>query len=195
VNNPNFIGVKAISYVGTTLLGLILGSHSKIYNLGHCYMFFEPYRNRGSIEKYFKKNACKICDIKEQQCELDILKQYCKIKHINNFNKYNKFNEFLTGYYFQTFQKNVNTRLKGNRRRNKLNEKDLDASFVLRWNWFLQSFESLLDDLPVELSQLGIEMIRPQLSHFKKLLDYERRKEGKSILSDDYLTQEGLTRF
>ena len=112
-----------------------------------------------------------------------------------NFLPNEKLDDFLSNYPFQTFQKNVHIRQKGNRRRKTLNQSDLDKTFELKWNIFLEMFEDMLDDLPSELSQLATEMIRPELSHFKRLLDYERRKEGKSRLRDSYLTQEGLAKF
>ena len=99
------------------------------------------------------------------------------------------------GQKIETFQKNVHIRQKGNRRRKTLNQSDLDKTFELKWGIFLEMFEDMLDDLPSELSQLATEMIRPELSHFKRLLDYERGKEGKSRLRDSYLTQEGLAKF
>ena len=40
------IGIEAISYVGTTLLSMILGSHLRCHSVGHCYVFFEPYRQK-----------------------------------------------------------------------------------------------------------------------------------------------------
>ena len=56
---------------------------------------------------------------------------------------YKKFNKFLTSWRFETFQKNMVTRQKGNRSRENLSESDLDMESMFRWNLFLDNFQFL----------------------------------------------------
>jgi len=104
---------------------------------------------------------------------------------------YEKFDDFLTSWTFQTFQKNMSIRQKGNRRRKTLNPKDLEKDFELRWNMFLQIFEDMLEDLEVEFRDIATELLRPKMHMFKKMLDLDRKNKGKSKLRDSFLTQSG----
>ena len=63
------IGIEAISYTGTTLLSMILGSHPRCKSVGHCYVFFNPYRKK---KKAFHRK-CDICDLLEKNCDLELL--------------------------------------------------------------------------------------------------------------------------
>jgi len=104
---------------------------------------------------------------------------------------YKKFDDFLTSWRFQTFQKNMATRQKGNRRRKTLNQNDLDKEFEIRWNMFLQIFEDMLEDLEIEFRDIATELLRPKMHIFKKMLDLDRKNKGKSRLRDSFLTQAG----
>jgi len=104
---------------------------------------------------------------------------------------YNRFNKFLASWRFQTFQKNMVTRQKGNRRRENLNQSELDNDFELRWNLFLDNFENLLEDLPIEFRDIATELLRPNMHMFKKMLDLHMKNEGKPRLRDTFLTQKG----
>ena len=74
------IGIDAISYVGTTLLSMILGSHPQCRSVGHCYLFFGKYREK---KKYIleKDNVCEICDLLDIDCSLNKLKE---AKHVQD---------------------------------------------------------------------------------------------------------------
>jgi len=69
------VGILAMSYVGATLLSLILGSHPRCRSVGHCYMFFNPYRNKSSFKKLaLRENMCRYCDALNKPCSLNKLK-------------------------------------------------------------------------------------------------------------------------
>ena len=104
---------------------------------------------------------------------------------------YKKFDDFLTSWRFQTFQKNMATRQKGNRRRKTLNQNDLDKEFEIRWNMFLQIFEDMLEGLPIEFRDIATELLRPNMHLFKKMLDLDRKNKGLKPFRDSFLTQEG----
>ena len=103
----------------------------------------------------------------------------------------NKFDKFLTDWRFTTFQKNMNIRQRGNRRRKTLNESELDMELELRWNLFLDNFEVMLEMLPTEFRDISTEILRPQLHLFKKMLDLDRKNKKLKPLRDSFLTQEG----
>jgi len=67
------IGIEAISYVGTTLLSMIFGSHPGCRSVGHCYLFFKGY---GKSKQHLidKENVCEICSLLEKKCDLNALK-------------------------------------------------------------------------------------------------------------------------
>ena len=71
---------------------------------------------------------------------------------------YKKFDKFLTSWRFQTFQKSMATRQRGNRKRENLNESDLDTELELRWNLFLDNFEVMLEMLPIEFRDISTEI-------------------------------------
>ena len=102
-----------------------------------------------------------------------------------------KFDKFLTSWTFQTFQKNMTIRQKGNYKRKTLNESDLDIELELRWNMFLQIFEDMLEGLPIEFRDIATELLRPKMHLFKKMLDLDRKNKGQSKLRDSFLTQAG----
>ena len=104
---------------------------------------------------------------------------------------YKKFDKFLTSWRFQTFQKSMATRQRGNRKRENLNESDLDTELELRWNLFLDNFENMLDGLEIEFRDIATELLRPKMHIFKKMLDLDRKNKGKSRLRDSFLTQAG----
>jgi len=112
---------------------------------------------------------------------------------LNTYNHipYKKFNKFLTSWRFETFQKNMLTRQRGNRRREKLSESDLDMETEFRWNLFLDNFENMLDGLEIEFRDIATELLRPKMHIFKKMLDLDRKNKGKSRLRDSFLTQAG----
>jgi len=107
---------------------------------------------------------------------------------------YNKFNKFLTSWRFDTFQKNMVTRQKGNRRRENLSKNDLDMELELRWNLFLDNFENMLEGLEEEFRAIATEILRPQLHLFKKMLDLDRKNKGLKPFRDSFLTQAGSER-
>ena len=102
-----------------------------------------------------------------------------------------KFDKFLTDWRFTTFQKNMNIRQRGNRRRKTLNESELDMELELRWNLFLDNFENMLEGLEEEFRAIATELLRPKLHLFKKMLDLHRKNQGKKPFRDSFLTQEG----
>ena len=102
-----------------------------------------------------------------------------------------KFDKFLTSWTFQTFQKNMTIRQKGNYKRKTLNESDLDTELELRWNLFLDNFEVMLEMLPIEFRDISTEILRPKLHLFKKMLDLDRKNKGLKPFRDSFLTQEG----
>ena len=104
---------------------------------------------------------------------------------------YDKFDKFLTSWTFQTFQKNMNIRQRGNYKRETLNESELDTELQLRWNLFLDNFESMLEGLPVEFREIATELLRPKLHMFKKMLDLDRKNKGLKPFRDSFLTQAG----
>ena len=104
---------------------------------------------------------------------------------------YKKFNKFLTSWRFQTFQKSMGTRQKGNRRRENLSKSDLDMETELRWNMFLDNFENLLEGLEEEFRAIATSILRPKLHLFKKMLDLDRKNKKLKPLRDSFLTQEG----
>ena len=104
---------------------------------------------------------------------------------------YDKFDKFLTSWTFQTFQKNMNIRQRGNYKRETLNESELDTELQLRWNLFLDNFESMLEGLPVEFREIATEMLRPKMHMFKKMLDLDRKNKGLKPFRDSFLTQPG----
>jgi len=104
---------------------------------------------------------------------------------------YKKFNKFLTSWRFQTFQKSMATRQKGNRRRENLSKSDLDMETELRWNMFLDNFENLLEGLEEEFRAIATSILRPKLHLFKKMLDLDRKSKGLKPFRDSFLTQEG----
>jgi len=67
------IGIKAISFVGTTLLSMILGSHPKCRSVGHCYVFFEPWKEKAKLNP---DNVCAICSLLEKDCSLNRLTEF-----------------------------------------------------------------------------------------------------------------------
>ena len=102
-----------------------------------------------------------------------------------------KFDKFLTSWTFQTFQKNMTIRQKGNYKRKTLNESDLDTELELRWNMFLQIFEDMLEGLPIEFRDIATELLRPKMHLFKKMLDLDRKNKKLKPLRDSFLTQSG----
>ena len=102
-----------------------------------------------------------------------------------------KFDKFLTSWTFQTFQKNMTIRQKGNYKRKTLNESDLDTELELRWNMFLQIFEDMLEGLPIEFRDIATELLRPKMHLFKKMLDLDRKNKKLKPLRDSFLTQAG----
>ena len=104
---------------------------------------------------------------------------------------YKKFNKFLTSWRFQTFQKSMVTRQKGNRRRENLSKSDLDMETEARWNLFLDNFENLLEGLEEEFRAIATSILRPKLHLFKKMLDLDRKNKKLKTLRDSFLTQEG----
>ena len=103
----------------------------------------------------------------------------------------NKFDKFLTDWRFTTFQKNMNIRQRGNRRRKTLNESELDMELELRWNLFLDNFENMLEGLEEEFRAIATEILRPQLHLFKKMLDLDRKNKKLKPFRDSFLTQKG----
>ena len=104
---------------------------------------------------------------------------------------YKKFNKFLTSWRFETFQKNMVTRQKGNRSRENLSKSDLDMETELKWNMFLDNFENLLEGLEEEFRAIATSILRPKLHLFKKMLDLDRKNKELKPLRDSFLTQEG----
>jgi len=104
---------------------------------------------------------------------------------------YKKFDKFLTSWRFQTFQKSMATRQRGNRKRENLNESDLDTELELRWNLFLDNFEVMLEMLPIEFRDISTEILRPKLYLFKKMLDLDRKNKKLKPFRDSFLTQKG----
>jgi len=104
---------------------------------------------------------------------------------------YKKFNKFLTSWRFQTFQKSMVTRQKGNRSRENLSKSDLDMETELKWNMFLDNFENLLEGLEEEFRAIATSILRPKLHLFKKMLDLDRKNKELKPLRDSFLTQEG----
>ena len=102
-----------------------------------------------------------------------------------------KLDDFLTGYKFQTFQKNMILRQKRNRNEKNLDENDLDKELEFRWNMFLDNFENMLEGLPIEFREIATELLRPKMHMFKKMLDLDRKNKGKTRLRDSFLTQSG----
>ena len=107
----------------------------------------------------------------------------------------NRIDNFLDGYPFQTFEKRMIIRKRGNLIRKNLSDEEREAQFVQKWNEFLVITENVFGDLDSELSQLATISLRPELSKFKKMLDITRHQAGKPRLKDNYLTAEGLPRF
>ena len=135
-----------------------------------------PKENRSRLEDKFLNDY-------DESLKL-ILKTYNQIP-------LDKFDKFLTSWTFQTFQKNMTIRQKGNYKRKTLNESDLDTELELRWNMFLQIFEDMLEGLPIEFRDIATELLRPKMHLFKKMLDLDRKNKGKSKLRDSFLTQSG----
>jgi len=104
---------------------------------------------------------------------------------------YKKFNKFLTSWRFETFQKNMVTRQKGNRRSENLSESDLDMESKLRWSMFLDNFENMLEGLEEEFRDIATELLRPNMHMFKKMLDLDRKNKGLKPFRDSFLTQAG----
>jgi hypothetical protein len=104
---------------------------------------------------------------------------------------YKKFNKFLTSWRFNTFQKSMSTRQRGNRRRENLSESDLDMESKLRWNMFLDNFENMLEGLEEEFRDIATELLRPNMHMFKKMLDLDRKNKGLKPFRDSFLTQKG----
>jgi len=104
---------------------------------------------------------------------------------------YKKFNKFLTSWRFTTFQKNMSTRQRGNRKRENLSENDLDIESEFRWNLFLDNFEVMLEGLPIEFRDIATELLRPNMHMFKKMLDLGRKNKGLKPFRDSFLTQPG----
>ncbi len=104
---------------------------------------------------------------------------------------YKKFNKFLTSWRFETFQKSMATRQRGNRKRENLSKSDLDMETELRWNLFLDNFVTLLDGLEEEFRAIGTELLRPNMHLFKKMLDLDRKNKKLKPLRDNFLTQAG----
>ena len=102
-----------------------------------------------------------------------------------------KFDKFLTSWTFQTFQKNMTIRQKGNYKRKTLNESDLDIELELRWNMFLDNFEVMLEGLEEEFRAIATSILRPKLHLFKKMLDLDRKNKKLKPLRDSFLTQAG----
>jgi len=92
-----------------------------------------------------------------------------------------KFDKFLTSWTFQTFQKNMTIRQKGNYK----------IELELRWNMFLQIFEDMLEGLPIEFRDIATELLRPKMHLFKKMLDLDRKNKKLKPLRDSFLTQSG----
>ena len=67
------IGIEAISFVGTTLLAAILGSHPRCHNAGHCYVLFEPWREKKGLEE---GNVCIICSFLDKGCKSNLLTEF-----------------------------------------------------------------------------------------------------------------------
>ena len=147
---------------------------SQIENLRDPHL--NPNTNRSRLEDYF------INDYEE------FLKLF-----LNTYNHIpsEKFDKFLTSWRFETFQKNMVTRQRGNRRRKTLNESELDMELELRWNLFLDNFENMLEGLEEEFRAIATEILRPQLHLFKKMLDLHRKNQGKKPFRDSFLTQAG----
>lgn len=135
-----------------------------------------PKENRSRLEDKFVNDY-------EESLKL-ILRTYNQIP-------LDKFDKFLTSWTFQTFQKNMTIRQKGNRRRETLNENDLDTELELRWNMFLQIFEDMLEGLPLEFRDIATELLRPKMHMFKKMLDLDRKNKKLKPLRDSFLTQSG----
>ena len=104
---------------------------------------------------------------------------------------YKKFNKFLTSWRFETFQKNMLTRQRGNRKRENLSENDLDMETEFRWNLFLDNFENLLEGLEEEFRAIATSILRPKLHLFKKMLDLDRKNKKLKPLRDSFLTHAG----
>lgn len=135
-----------------------------------------PKENRSRLEDKFLNDY-------DESLKL-ILKTYNQIP-------LDKFDKFLTSWTFQTFQKNMTIRQKGNRRRETLNESDLDTELELRWNMFLQIFEDMLEGLDTEFRDIATELLRPKMHMFKKMLDLDRKNKGLKPFRDSFLTQAG----
>jgi len=104
---------------------------------------------------------------------------------------YKKFNKFLTSWRFETFQKSMATRQRGNRKRENLSKSDLDMELELRWNMFLDNFENMLEGLPSEFREIATELLRPKMHMFKKMLDLDRKNKGLKPFRDSFLTHAG----
>jgi len=104
---------------------------------------------------------------------------------------YKKFNKFLTSWRFNTFQKSMSTRQRGNRKRENLSKSDLEMESELRWSLFLDNFENMLEGLPIEFRDIVTELLRPNMHMFKKMLDLDRKNKGLKPFRDSFLTQKG----
>ena len=67
------VGINAISYVGTTFLSMVLGGHPRVLNVGHCYLFFPPWRSV-HVHQWDKPTPCFVCESKKVECRLTKLK-------------------------------------------------------------------------------------------------------------------------
>jgi len=139
-------------------------------------LHLNPKTNRSRLEDNFLDDY--------QEFLRFFLNTYSSISH-------KKFDKFLTSWRFQTFQKSMATRQRGNRKRENLNESDLDTETEFRWNLFLDNFENMLDGLEIEFRDIATELLRPKMHIFKKMLDLDRKNKGKSRLRDSFLTQAG----
>ena len=135
-----------------------------------------PKENRSRLEDKFLNDY-------DESLKL-ILKTYNQIP-------LDKFDKFLTSWTFTTFQKNMNIRQRGNYKRKTLNESELDTELELRWNLFLDNFESMLEGLPIEFRDIATELLRPKMHLFKKMLDLDRKNKKLKPLRDSFLTQAG----
>ncbi len=81
------IGIEAISYVGTTLLSMILGSHPSCRSVGHIYLFFYPWNEK----KNNAQKKCEICALLERDCRLEIIRNV----HVNPYDAYDLIHEYI----------------------------------------------------------------------------------------------------
>lgn len=66
------IGIDAMSFVGTTYLSMILGSHPRSMAVGHCYVYFKDFRQEYIIQR---DKGCFICHEFNKKCILNPLVQ------------------------------------------------------------------------------------------------------------------------